>query len=1069
MEVLHPTDPGSALEALRQRGARAVAGGTALQVDWSQGKARPEVLVRLDGLGLDRITPGADGGLRIGAMVRLATLEASAEVARDAPLLARALSDVAAPAVRRLATLGGQIGWGNGCLVPALLALSARVGHVTASGEEACALAEWLAAPSGILLWVELPRQPDGVRWCWRKIGLRAAFTPAVIAVAGVSGSKGSILTVGGGVVRPQRLLAAAEALDRGAGAKELWAAVMAGIDVPDCAFRSGQYRARVAAGALVAGLLPPSGVSPAAAMPQGAATPGAAPMPKPLSAAALPQGEAPDGLRELVRDTTLPDWHLRPDGPAKIRGEAGYLTDARLPKMPHDTSLATGVATDLTDARAPAMLVGRILRAGRPHARILSIDTRSALALPGVRAIVTHADIPGLNGFGIMRQDQPALCHDRVRHEGDAVAAVAAIDAESAEAALAAIVVTYADLPVVSDPAAALEPGAPALHAGGNLVAEFCLNRGDLAAAFATAAHVVSDCYVTPRQMHAFLETEGGWCAPAPEGGLTVAVGGQHGARDREQLARILAVPTDRIRVITSPTGGGFGGKDDLTVQPALALLALKAGQAVRLHLSRAESVLAGVKRNPMAITMRTACDAQGHLVAQEVQALADCGAYASLSPAVLETAMEHAVGPYRVQNIDSHGQLAYTNNGTGGAFRGFGANQMTFAVECQIDRLAALCGLDPVEMRRRNLRAPGSPAYLGHRIAGSERLSEMLEAAAASPLWRPVLANAAEISATGMALNYQGNGLGSLPHDTAAGKVSLAADGMIEVASGLDEMGQGLLSALQAAVATHLGCARSDVRPVVGDTASAPDSGSTSASRGGFVAWQIGARTAPGLSAALLAAAALRLGEEARALRIVPGGIARKAQNSEHPALSFAELARPLGPDALPFETTTFDFPKADYTSGNARFIHCYGATLARVAIDRISGVVRVTDLEMHTAAGPVIDLSAYLGQIEGGLVQGLGLTLTEDTLIAAGRFVTRNLDTYVVPSIRDVPQHIRVTALEGLDDGDDFGPRGVGELGIGAVTSAIANAVGAGLGRWPAITPFPPEMILTMLEGR
>ena len=1035
MDILHPATLSDALAALREPGARAVAGGTALQVDWSQGKARPDILVTLGALGLDTVQMTEGQCLRIGATVTLDVLDQNALVAGHLPLLACALRDVAAPSVRRLATLGGQLGWGNGCLLPALLALGARVGHTTEQGPRDTPLAQWLAAPAGLVLWLDVPVQPVGARWCWRKVGLRAAFTPSIIAVAGVMcPSHGARLAAGGGAVRPQGLPASATALESGADMPTLRTLLANEIDAPDCPFRSGAYRKRVGAAALVAGLGLGRGLG------QGTqATAAQGPLPKDAN---------PAGLRPLARNLSSPGWHMRPDMPAKVAGDAGYLTDLRTPDM----------------------LVGRILRAGRPHARILSIDTRAAQAMPGVHAVVTHADIAGLNAFGIMRQDQPALCADVVRHQGDAVAAVAAIDAQTADAALAAIVVDYTDLPPVTDPATALVPSSPALHAGGNLVAEFGLDRGEPATAFATAAHVVEDTYVTPRQMHAFMETEGGWCAPTPDGGVIVAVGGQHGARDREQLARILALPEDKIRVITSPTGGGFGGKDELTVQPALALLAIKAGRAVRLHLSREESTLAGVKRNPMRISMRTACDAVGHLLAQEVHVLADCGAYASLSPAVVETAMEHAAGPYRIAHVTSHGRLVYTNNGTGGAFRGFGANQMTFAIECQIDRLAAACGLDPAEMRRRNLRVPGSPGYLGHRVAGSERLHEMVQAAAASALWRPVTTTDNDIHATGMALNYQGNGLGSLPHDSAEGRLSLAADGKIEVACGLDEMGQGLLPALQAAVATHLGCARSDVRAIVGDTAHSPDSGSTSASRGGYVAWQIGARTGPALAQRLLDAAAGILDTPADDLRIVAGGIAHKGQNSATPPmLDFARLSAHLGGERLPVETTAFDFPKTHYTAGNARFVHCFGATLARVSIDRVTGMVRVMELEMHTAAGPVIDLSAYLGQIEGGVVQGLGMTLSEDTLITRGHMITRNLDSYILPGIRDVPAQFHVTALEGLDADDTLGPRGVGELGIGAVTAAIANAVGAGLGRWPATTPIPPEVILNMLEGR
>lgn len=1028
MEVLTPANMTEALDALAQPGSVAVAGGTALQVDWSNGVLRPARMVSLSALGLNRID--ADGtALRIGATTTLSVVGASAEVARALPLLARAVGDVAAPGVRRLGTIGGQIGWGAGCLLPALLALGADVECAAPDGSRArVPLGDWLAAPHGLVLAVVIPPQSPGARWCWRKVGLRAAFTPSVIAVGGVAGSDGARMAAGGGAVRPQRLPEAEALFDAGADDAVLGAAIMAELDVPDCALRSARYRRRVAASALMQGL-------------RGARANDPAPVHGP--------GPLPDtvpDLRRLTPDPCAPDpgdWHPRADLPDKIAGRAGYLTDQRVPDM----------------------LVGRILRAGRPHARILSIDTSVAEAMPGVRAVVTHRDVPGLNGFGIMRQDQPALASDRVRYQGDAVAAVAATDAETAEAALAAIRVDYDDLPPVTDPRAALAPDAPELHPGGNLVADFAFARGDAEAGLASAAHVVEETYVTPRQMHAFMETEGGWCAPT-DTGLTVAVGGQHGARDQEQLSRILNLPSDRIRVITSPIGGGFGGKDELTVQPALALLALKAGAPVRLHLSRAESVLAGVKRNPMSIRMRTGCDADGRLVAQHVELWADCGAYASLSPAVVETALEHATGPYVVANVQSTGKLVYTNNGTCGAFRGFGANQMTFAIECQMDRLAALAGLDPVQIRQRNLRRPGMPGYLGHRVAGSERLDEMLAAAAASPLWRPTERSTTHLTATGMALNYQGNGLGSLPEDQARGTLSLAPDGAIEFACGLDEMGQGLVPALQTSVAAHLGCARSDVRVISGDTGRAPDAGSTSASRGGMVGWNLAARAAPGLLRALLALGAERLGCAPGALQVVPGGLAERARNSPDPTLSFADLATAAA--ALPAQSAEFAFPKTDYTHGNARFIHCFGATLARVAIDRISGVISVTDVQMHTAAGPVIDLAAYLGQIEGGVVQGLGLTLTEDTLYAGGRVVTRNLDSYVVPSVRDVPLHMDVTALESLDPDDPWGPRGVGELGIGALTPAIANAVGAALGRWPVAAPFQPETILELLKG-
>jgi xanthine dehydrogenase D subunit len=806
-------------------------------------------------------------------------------------------------------------------------------------------------------------------------------------------------------------------------------------IDVPSDHVRSRRYRKTAAANALVAGL----GECKAIEAICGASRPSPRMMPGP--ATAPPEIE--------VSRTALSDrWRIRPDIEDKVAGRLAYLTDHR----------------------RPGMLVARILRAGVAHARIVAIDTSAAEALPGVAAVVTAKDIKGRNGYGIVVQDQPALCADKVRYVGDSVAAVAAVDEETAARALSLIRVDYEPLPVVDDMAAALEPAAAAIHAAGNLQRELHFSRGDVDAAWERCAHIIEDTYVTPRQMHGFMETEGGYVVPEPDGTLTVCVGGQHGARDRMQLARILAIPEDRIRVVTSPTGGAFGGKDELTVQPALALLALKSGLPVRLQLDRAESVIAARMRNPMRIYMRTGCDAAGRLIAQQVDLLADCGAYASLSPGVLETALEHACGPYDVANVRTRGRLAYTNNGICGAFRGFGANQMAFAIECQVARLAEAAGVDPIEIRRRNLRKPRSPGYLGQEVAPTERLAEMLDAAAASDLWRKPRGPSADercVTGVGLALLHQGTGLGSIVPDAGAGRLTLLPDGRIEAAFGLDEMGQGVVAIIQAAVAAAVGCDRDDVLPVVGDTARTPDSGSTTASRGTYVVWKAAALTGSDFSRQLRSAAGSVLGRRPEELAIAPGGLRDARTNSGELVISFAALAGKLAADARPHAACAFEFPKTDWQTGNARFIFAFGAVLAHVAVDRTTGEIRVLDLEQHTAAGPILDPAGYLGQIEGGGVQGLGFTLTEDVVLEAGSFVADNFDGYMLPTVADAPAASRVFALEELDREDEFGPRGVGELGIGAVTPAIAAAIADACGAWPTVTPIPPEDLLAAMS--
>jgi xanthine dehydrogenase D subunit/xanthine dehydrogenase C subunit len=1045
MEVVSPTSLSQALTLQEDGGSRFCAGGTALQLDWAKGLAKPSKLINLSHIpGLRGVSTDADR-LHIGALTSLSDLLKSADIANAAPLLHHALGQLAGPSIRNQATLGGNIAGRTGCLLPALLALDAEIERLTRDGSDVLPLERWLREGTGdrLITRISLPQAPAKTLWTFRKIGLRAAFTPSVINAAGwlSVGQDGQVaaarLAIGGGIVPPVRLRQAEASLTGHTVETIDWPALhdclKETIAAPGDGFRSSTYRKTVAANALVHGLggaLPGRRTSPAAQIP--AAHAGA------NEEICLSRGDRPDA------------WHERPDMAAKVSGTLEYLTDSRRPDM----------------------LVGRILRAGLPHARILSIDTSAAEALPGVAAVVTHRDIDGLNAFGIVIQDQPALCFDKVRHCGDPVAAVAAIDEQTAERALALIKVAYEPLPPVTDPLAALAPDCPSVHDGGNLQRELHFTKGDVEAGFARAVHVVEETYVTPRQMHGFMETEGGHAIVDEQGMLHVLAGGQHGSRDRTQLARILGMPEEKIRVVTSPTGGAFGGKDELSIQPALALLALKTRKPVRLHLSRAESVLAGQKRNPMSIRMRTGINAEGRLMAQEVEVLADAGAYASLGPGVLETALEHAAGPYVINNVRTHGRLAYTNNGVCGAFRGFGANQMTYAVECQMDRLAVLCGLTAAEIRAINLRKPGMPGYLGQAVAPTERSEAMLSAASRSPLWslpQGLQADGEWIVGTGMAMNYQGNGLGSMVPDPAGGRLSLSRRGMIEGGFGLDEIGQGLLTLIQATVAAELGCGRSDVEAVTGDTARTPESGSTTASRGTYVVWASTRMAAPEFSQKMRQAAGRVLRRDPAALALAPGGFVEHGSNSGDLLLTYPQLAERLDEADLPRVTVQYEFPKNDYTAGNARLIFAFGASLARVAVSRVTGEVRVLDLHQHTAAGPVMDLAAYLGQVEGGAVQGLGFTLTEDMPMEEARYLSANLDTYMLPGIQDAPRRMQSFAQESLAEDDDYGPRGVGELGIGAVTPAIANAVFAATGHMPATTPFPPEAILAALESR
>ncbi|HTV35026.1 MAG TPA: molybdopterin cofactor-binding domain-containing protein [Xanthobacteraceae bacterium] len=1044
-EVLRARSLAQAAELVADadREACFVAGATALQLEWIRSKPAGRRLVDVTRLReLAGVSETATGGIRIGAATRLAALERDTMLRHRQPLLIQAIATIAAPGVRELATIGGNIATRTGCLIPPLLAQAALLEIFEMGQLITLPLRAWLqrsADANRLLVAVILRPMPAHRRVAYRKVGLRWGFTPSVVGAAGVlaldaDGRIGEACMAVGGGITPPHCLDRAVTMLRGQQVTAVdWHALRQRLYVeiaaPGDHRYSAHYRNLAAANALVTELGDTAALDAICPVrPVKHFTPAAAPPPTQIE----------------VSRHELPDrWRLRPDIKDKVLGRFTYLTDHR----------------------RPGMLVARILRADLAHARIISIDTSRAEAMPGVAAVVTASDIKGRNGYGIVLQDQPALCADKVRCIGDPVAAVAADDDATARAALTAIRVAYAPLPVVDDMEAALGPDAMAVHDGGNLQRELHFARGNVNDAWSRCAAIVEDDYVTPRQLHGFMETEGGYVVPGADGSLTVAVGGQHGVRDRMQLARILAMPEEKIRVITSPIGGGFGGKDELTVQAPLALLALKSGRPVRIHLDRHESVCSGRKRNPMRIHMRTGCDANGRLIAQAVDLLMDCGAYASLSPSVLETALEHACGPYEIANVRTRGRLAYTNNGLCGAFRGFGANQMTFAVESQIARLADRLGIDPIAMRRINLRKPSTPGYLSQKVAPTERLAEMLDAAEASDLWhqpRGLSADNRSVIGVGMALCHQGNGLGSILPDSGAAHLGLSPAGRITAAYGLDEMGQGLLAIIQASVAAAVGCDRDDVEPITGDTARAPDSGSTSASRGTYVVWKGADLAGPELSRKLREAAAAVLNRPVATLMVAPGGIREARANSDELLISFGELAAQLAPEALPRATCIFDYPKADYRAGNARFIFAFGATLARVAVDRATGQVRVLELDQHSAAGPVLDPASYVGQMEGGSVQGLGFTLTEDVRVEGGRVVTDNFDSYMMPSIADAPDRMRVFAMEDLDD--EHGPRGIGELGIGSATPAIAAAIADATGHWPTVTPIPPEATLT-----
>ncbi|WP_084544724.1 molybdopterin cofactor-binding domain-containing protein [Derxia gummosa] len=1110
-----PATPAEA-EAARARlgaGAAFIAGGTALQLAWGEGARAPLPLVAVAGLaalqGIARLATPDGPVLRIGAATRLEALRRDALVRDEAPLLARACASLGATGVRHLATLGGNVGWRQGDTLAVLLALDAEA-ELADGG--CLPLAEVLARPVlPLIVALRVAARRAGEWAVFEKVGLRADFSPSRLAFCAIGDGRGGWRVAATAAGLPARRLARVEARLARAGA-DVETVARAGeglraalLDAARADLDGDAARARLAVRLLLGHL--GRAVTADAARPAttGDGDPvGAGPEDRnagnPAAARAHGGTEAGTGTsfavpHQLVRHADLlARSRPRPDAEAKLAGRAGYLSD-RL---------------------TPGALHGAILGSPHPHARIVAIDTSAARALPGVHAVVTAADVPGPLRYGLRHVDRPALCDDKVRCIGDPVTAVAADTPDIARAALALIRVEYAPLPVVDDAAAALAADAPAVHDGGNLLHAAHHARGDLAAAEAACAFVIDEVYDTPRQMHAYLETEGGIAEPDGAGGLALYFGCQNPERDRQVIAAMLGLDPARVRAVGSPVGGSYGGKDELTVQPIAALLAWKSGRAVRLRWSRAESTDLGVKRHPMRIRMRSGCDAAGRLRLHRVDILADTGAYATHGPEVLDAAAEHAVGPYAWDAVGIDARLAYTNNGIAGAFRGFGAVQTQFALECQIDRLAGAAGVDPVEFRRRNLLPADAPGPLGQVVAPFDGPARVLDVIARHPLAAGLARPSGEVSggrawSTGMPVTVpasrwrRGVGLALVHRSDAFGRggpgrarlaLALAGDGRIELRATLVEMGQNLLDVVIAEVARGVGCAPSDVRPVLGDTALGPDSGAASASRSTTMVRRAVELAAPGFVARLRALAVEAGAVDAGSLRgaaveggqveggqieggqVEGGALAPDAAALPRPGagglvdacgrhvIGYADLARVAAPGALPVcevvveeELTPTDLPGAHYLFGAS-------AALAEVEVDSWTGAVAVRRIVMTAALGPVVSAQGLLGQMEGGAVMGQGLATVERLPMRAGRYLARNLDGYLVPGFADAPD-CELIAVENLMPGDDHGPRGAGEIGVNIAVPAIANAVRAAIGLDITRLPIEPDAVLDHLD--
>lgn len=741
-----------------------------------------------------------------------------------------------------------------------------------------------------------------------------------------------------------------------------------------------------------------------------------------------------------------------RIDGPEKVTGELKYMTDYHYDNM----------------------LWGKVLRAKFPHAKIISIHTDKAEQLPGVVCVLTHKDIPGFNGFGIVIPDQPVLCADIVRCTGDAVALVAAETKEIAEQALELIEVIYEPLEVVSEAEYAMTASAPKLHQDGNIHSHVMIKNGDTEKAFEEADIIVENTFYSPRQMHAFIETEGGWGVMDEEGFITIRCPGQYAHRDRMQIARAIAYNPERIRVISSPIGGAFGGKDEITVQIYLALLAMHTnGRPVKIHLSREESVIAGIKRHPFKVQMKTAAKKDGTLIANEVRAVADTGAYASLGGAVIALAIEHSCGPYKIPNVNLEGFCVYTNNGIAGAFRGFGVNQVCMAIETHMDIIAEKLGIDPIEIRKRNVYHQGDISSLGHVVKSSVGTFKTLEKAENCDLWKKREKYKKEVSepwkkrGVALATSFHGIGMGIGLPDYGAASIELLSDGKFLVGVGCEEIGGGNSTAYAQVAAEILNCDISLIKVVQGDTLQTLDSGTVTASRSTYTGGRAVATAAPKMVEVLTEAAAEILNVPLSSVEMKHNSLTANGKSITYKSIfdylyEHHQKTRVEGHFILPKE-------KVELKGSGGAPHHLYGylTHVVMVEVDTLTGETDVLRVVSIPDAGKVINPQGLEGQTEGGAVMGIGYTLYEDVLIENGVHKTKNFTDYIIPTIRETPIIETFPVEDAPEQSGPFGAKGIGEVVmipiIAAIMSAIYDATGARIYHLPAT----PERIFNALK--
>ena len=708
-----------------------------------------------------------------------------------------------------------------------------------------------------------------------------------------------------------------------------------------------------------------------------------------------------------------------------------------------------------------------KVVRSPKPHAKILKIQPDEAMKVGGVERIFTAKDIPGKNAIGTITKDQPILASDRVRYIGDPVAMVAAKTEEAAEEAAKKVEVVYEDLPFVNNPEEALKPYAPLIHEKGNLLLEFHVVKGDVQAGFKEAEVIVEETYTTTWIDHAYLEPDAGISFLDEKGRVTVICPTQNIHYDQKEVASVLDLPLGKVRIIQSATGGGFGGRLDVTVQCLLALAAFHLKKPVRIVYSREEVFQVISKRHPLKIRYKSGAAKDGRLTAVEVHILGDTGGYASYGATVAIRSAVHATGPYRVPNVRVRSQMVYTNNPWSGAMRGFGVPQLAFAHESQMDMLADALKMDPIEFRLKNAFTVGSETATGQTLMASVGIGETLRKVKE---WRNKTISKKEEKRPNI---KKGIGVGSMWYgigntgtaNPSTAQMEIDPNGEVRLFTGAADIGQGSDTVLLQITSEALGLSLKEIRLIRADTAVTSDAGATSASRQTYISGNAILNGIKSLKQQILKEASSLLGEDEKELFIEDGQVKHVSKGCI--SIPITEVAKRCGrvlrgEGGFDPETTKLD-PKTGQGSPYATY--AFATHLAEVEVDTETGRVKVKRVVASHDVGKAINPRNVIGQIMGGVTMGVGMALMEE--YTPGETVS--FVNYLIPTSKDVPEVIPMI-VEDQEPSGPFGAKGVGEPALIPTTPAILNAIADAIGERIYHLPANLERVLEAVrKGR